>query len=630
MKKLTILFVLILSAGAIFSQSISIPLELKKAYINKTRSEDGKPGVRYWQNKSAYAITVQLIPETRTLNGSEKITYVNNSPDTLHEIVVRLYQDIYKKNAIRDFEIDARDATDGVHLQSISVDGETYKTTDSARFAQYGTNFSLFLKHPLLTKSSLELAIDWNTTLSAYRNIRTGTYDSTIFFVGYWYPQVAVYDDIYGWDRLIYGGQTEFYNDFNDFDVKIHVPKNYLVWGTGLLQNKEEIFNKATLDKLKTIAESDSLFHLTVPEKYNELFENNTDHVFHLTAEHVPDFAFSASNKLYWDARSVMVDSIAKRRALIQAIYPVVNEEEMVIANTAANILQTFSFTYPAVAYPFPSMTVFVNKGVRGGMEFPMIVNDGMPPDHRNTVALTAHEIAHTYFPFYMGINERRYAWMDEGWATNFPFDLIPGSDSTASARESNVKGYAQVAGTSMDVPLLMQSCQINGTTYRNASYAKPACMYDILSDIVGKERFTKALQSYIAAWNGKHPQPHDFINCMNSALGEDFNWYWHPWLVEFAFPNLALSEVTLDKNTAHVLIEKKGQIPVPVDITVIYHDGSQVKQHFTAAVWEEIKLKSFDIAIAPDKQVKKIILGNKEVPDINKKDNTWEPGNGH
>jgi aminopeptidase N len=224
-----------------------------------------------------------------------------------------------------------------------------------------------------------------------------------------------------------------------------------------------------------------------------------------------------------------------------------------------------------------------------------------------------------------MGINERRYAWMDEGWATNFPFDLNPATDSTTGARESNAKGYAQIAGTSMDVPLIMQSCQMNGQTYRNASYNKPACMYDIFRDMVGSEQFIKALKYYVATWNGKHPQPYDFVNCMNTALGSNFDWYWHPWLVEFAYPDLGITGVTLGKSVAHINVQNNGKIPLPVDITIIYEDGTKQHNYFSAAVWEKQTQAVIDIPCSSDGKIKRIILGNKKIPDTDKANNIWE-----
>ncbi len=624
MKKLTCISLLILFTGVTLSQNLHMPSEFKNAVKKDTRSLSGAPGSHYWQNKSSYEITAELIPETRTLNGNETITYVNNSPDTLRVIVVRLYQDIYKKTAIRDFEIDARDATDGVMLKSIVVDGEEYKIADTARFSQYGTNITLSLLSPLKPNATVKLEISWSETISKFRNIRTGCYDSTTFFVGYWYPQVAVYDDIHGWDRLNYGGQTEFYNDCNDFDVKIQVPKNFLVWATGELKNEDMIFNAAAMAKLTEARKSDVVQRMATPETYSSLCSLDTSHVFSFSAQNVPDFAFAASDNLFWDSRSVIVDSLTGRRALVQAIYPVATDEEKEIANTASSILQTFSFVYPRIAYPYPAMTVFVNKSPRGGMEFPMMVNDGTPTTHEGTIGLTAHEIAHTYFPFYMGINERRFAWMDEGWASQLPLDLTPGDEKTSGARESNVRTYNVIAGTSFDLPLFIESSQSNSFAYRNAAYNKPACMYDILCDMVGKENFIKALGAYVSDWHQKHPQPHDFFNSMNTAIGKNYNWFWRAWFETFAYPDLSIDAAVVDQENVHVTIQNVGGIPVPVALTLRYSDGSSTTQRYSAGVWEKENVQTFDIAVNAGKQLKSIILGNKDIPDNNLQNNSW------
>jgi hypothetical protein len=624
MKKFSIILPFIITMGIISPQILHVPAEFSRAIAKGTRTETGLPGEHYWQNKAVYEINAELVPESRELIGSETITYFNNSPDTLRELVVRLYQDIYKRNAVRDFEADPRDVTDGVQLKSIFVDGKEYKTTDTARFSQYGTNVTLTLLSPLKPRTSIKVAIDWAETISRYRNIRTGCYDSTTFFVGYWYPQIAVYDDIHGWDRINYSGQVEFYNDCNDFDVKILVPKEYIVWATGLQKNRELIFNATTMAQLTEADQSSTAQRIAVPGGYTKLFHADTPHTFHYSASDVPDFAFAASNKLFWDARSVVVDSTTNRRALVQTIYPVENDEMKILANTAASILETYSFKYPRIPYPYPAMTVFVNTSPRGGMEFPMMVNDGMPTTHAGTVGLTGHEIAHTYFPFYMGINERRFAWMDEGWATNLPFDLNPATDKSLSAREANAITYSDVAGTSADLPLMIESFQSNGTAYRNASYGKPGCMYDILSDIVGKENFIRAIAYYVTAWHQKHPQPQDFFHCFNAALGKNYDWFWHPWFDRFAYPDLSIDAVSIASGSAHITIRNKGGIPLPVEITVLYADGTSDIKHYTAAVWEFNDTQTFDVPVKTDKQVTIINLGNKAIPDSHHQDNIW------
>ena len=625
MKNLSFIAFLSIFSIQALSQTLFVPLEVTRAIENKTRTLTGKPGEKYWQNTSVYNIDVEIIPGTRTIRGKETIRYTNNSTDSLHEIIIRLYQDIFKKGGIRDFEIDEKDINDGVIIKSILINNKPVSLKSVSEYSRAGTNASILLSSPLLPKTTLSLAIEWEFTISQYSNIRTGTYDSTTFFVGYWYPQVAVYDDINGWDRLGYSGQQEFYNDFSDFTVHITAPSNFFVWATGMLSNGDVIFTPKVMQKLNDAAKSDSLIRIVTPDDYAQklkFFLNDSSHVWNYSATNVTDFAFAVSDHYLWDAASVVVDSKTNRRVHVSAIYPIRNEESEYVANVASSVLKTYSEVFPQVSYPYPSMTVFINKNTSGGMEFPMMVNDGSPYTHLGTVGLTAHEIAHTYFPFYMGTNERRYAWMDEGWAVVLPFDLQKSKTGEETGKIRNAKAYEQIAGTQLDLPLVIPAFQEKGMAYRNSAYGKPACAYDFLRDMVGKEKFTNALKEYMSIWNGKHPVPYDFFNAFNAALGENFDWYWKPWFMEFGYPDLAINKIDIKKETVVVTIKKVGNIPVPVDLKIVFNDSTSIRQHYDASIWKSSDIHICTVNISKNKTIQTVELGNATTPDINKEDN--------
>jgi len=258
-----------------FAQKTSLPiaLNIQKAIANGTRSLDGKPGPNYWQNSADYKIKAELEPKTRTITGDETITYYNNSPDTLKQIVVKVLQDLYRKGNTRDFEISPNDLTDGLQSRGIFVNGEEIKTDGSKNFTRRGgTNVFIPLPKPLAPKSKTELKFGWSFTLPKESNVRMGTYDSTSFFVAYWYPQVAVYDDIDGWDVVNYTGQTETYNDFSNYEVEITIPKNFIVWGTGLLQNPEEVLAKEIFERYKNAYSSDAVMKIVEEKDYQNGF----------------------------------------------------------------------------------------------------------------------------------------------------------------------------------------------------------------------------------------------------------------------------------------------------------------------------------------------------------------------
>ena len=246
----------------------------------------------------------------------------------------------------------------------------------------------------------------------------------------------------------------------------------------------------------------------------------------------------------------------------------------MMLPRIAKEALEYFSTDLPGVPYPYPSFTVF-NGG--GGMEYPMIINDESNTTEAGTVGLTSHEAAHTYFPFYMGINEKKYAWMDEGLAVMLPIKFqsqVEGNDPLGR----NAGYYAVFAGKELEMPLMIPSILLRSPSYRVASYSKPGVAYHYLQDFLGRDTFRKALQEYIYRWNGKHPIPYDFFNSFDDYLGKDLSWYWKPWFFEFGVPDLAIKSYDKKNNLLEMEIEKVGNIPIPIKISLM-KDGVSVKE---------------------------------------------------
>ena len=247
MKK-TIVLIITVMIGSLFANAQLtnlIPNELKVAFKNGTRQIDGKPGLEYWQNSSKYKIDAVLDAETSILKGEAVIAYFNNSPDTLNRIVLRLYQNFYKLGNARGWSLGNVDLGDGMVIDSISNDNGREKTTNTA------TNLILKLTNTLNPGDSTQVYVKWHFHIPEKRWVRMGNYGKDRFFIAYWYPQIAVYDDIDGWDMNEYYGATEFYNDFNDYDVSIKAPKEYMVWATGDLQNPENHYHKSILEKIE-------------------------------------------------------------------------------------------------------------------------------------------------------------------------------------------------------------------------------------------------------------------------------------------------------------------------------------------------------------------------------------------
>lgn len=619
MKRLIIIVIFILP-NFLFAQYNFLPLNIKSAYDRGTRSYEGKPGENYWQNSADYKIKISFNPYDKFIDGVETITYYNNSPDTLGELVVRLYQNFYRWNSARNFQISSESVTDGVELKRMMINNESINLDDNSSVNFTNTNLILKLSDKVKPNSSVNIAIDWKFTIPGGSPIRMGIYDSTSFLIAYWYPQIAVYDDIDGWDKIDFNGEQEMYNDFNNYDVEIETPDKFVVWSTGVLQNAKEIFNESAFNKFETAHTSDTVINIITIDDYstgNNFLSGNEKNVWHFKADNVTDFAFGCSDHYLWDAVSLMPDQNSNRRVFISAAYNSNSKDFYGVAEIAKNALRYFSTDLPCVSFPYPSFTVF-NGG--GGMEFPMIINDGSSSTLSGTVYLTSHEAAHSYFPFYMGINEKKYAWMDEGMAVMLPIKFqsrVKNSDPVST----NASSYAAFSGREMEMPLIIPSILLKGSSYRVASYQRPGIAYYYLQDFLGRDIFREALQEYMRRWNGKHPIPYDFFNSFNDYLDEDLSWYWNPWFFEFGFPDLAIKSYNQKNNSLEIEIEKKGNLPVPIKLTLL-KDGESVKEIYNAAdVWKSGS-KTAKIKLDNPGEFDKIVLGDTQIPDVNKKDN--------
>lgn len=621
---LVIFFSCVFSISSQTQNQLYTPIEYQRAYKKGTRSMDGKAGVNYWQNSSDYKIRVEINPSTRELSGEETITYHNNSPDTLKQLVVRLYPDIYRKGNIRDFEIPPQAVTEGTNIKQVTLNGKeiTLKGSEESPVRQ-GTNLIFKLNSPIPPKSKVSLGFKWNYIISEEAPIRTGAYDSTSFLVAYWYPQMAVYDDISGWDMLNYTGSQEFYNDFSNYDVEITLPKGFLVWATGLLQNPEEVYSERTLEKVKEAWKSDKVVRIVTEEDLRKgaVTADNPKNTWKYKAENVSDFAFGTSNHYLWDGSTVVVDSSTGRKTFVDAAYKKESKDFYEVAEIARNSVAMLSHDFPGYPFPYPKETVFNGSG---GMEYPMMVNDGSSQERWGTVHVTSHEISHTYFPFMMGINERAYAWMDEGWATALPYDIQEKLSPGYKPRARNAESYSKYGGTEGEVPLMVPSYILTGASYRTASYRRPGCAYDFLRDMLGDSLMKKALHEYMNRWREKHPTPFDFFYTFNDVTKQNLNWYWKAWFYDWAYPDLAVGKITNSSGRNFIEVENIGKLPLPVYLNVTYKDGTKETIKQTAAVWKNGNEKAI-IAVKNNKKIKEVELGDPRVPDVDISNNKKE-----
>ncbi|MCS6928543.1 MAG: M1 family metallopeptidase [Saprospiraceae bacterium] len=612
-NKLLLLMCLAAAYGS-WAQSLYMPRNIQRAYQRQTRSWDGRPGPKYWQNRAEYRMEALLKMPEREVHGQAAIRYFNNSPDTLKNIRLKLAHDLYRKNAPRAFDLNPKAITEeGVELTVLLIREDT---VEKSQWRRYATFLDVPLEEPLLPKQTLDLFVGWRFQMPPAAGApREGIYDSTTWFVPYWYPQVAVYDDLHGWADVPYTGLQEMYNDFSNYEVRITVPANVMVWATGVWQNPSEVLQEEFYQRYLRAQMADTIVAIFSKQDYvdkRSFFRATETHTFEYRAEDVPDFAFATSSYYLWDATSVIVDTASNRRAFVSAAYKPQSLDFRHVCRIAADALRLMSQWLPGYPYPYPTMTVFNGSG---GMEFPMMCNNGSTYPGSPT-GLTVHETAHTYFPFLTGINEQDYAWMDEGWAS---FLDVLVTDSLEGKPTGRLRNYADVAGTDADVPPMVLSRHLSSPAYRIASYNRPQAAYFALYQMLGYERFHRCMTEYIQRWKGKHPQPFDFFFTWNDVAGENLNWFWKPWFFDWGYPDLAVVNVT----KKGILVENTGNFPQTVSGVVVYEDGTEQTFWYSAEVWKNGQ-KTFVIPIRRRAAVKQVRLGHPQVSDADASNNVW------
>jgi len=600
----------------VFAQKsgLYIPRDIKQAYANDTRSYDGTPGKDYWQNRADYKMTVEFDPNSLALKGRENITYFNNSPDSLDRIVFHMFPNFFKKGNSRDFPADPADINEGMIIDKLFINGNQETNLAKSTKINYGhSDAVLRLNKAILPNEKLDIYIEWNFELNRKSHYRGGAVDSSSFFVPYFYPRIAVYDDINGWNNFKYTGDAEFYNDFGNYDVKITMPKNYLVWATGELQNADEVLAKKYLSRLMKAKESDKIIHIIDSTECRlKDITAQKENSWHFKAENVTDFAFASSDHYLWDARS-MKSARDGGRFLVSAVYNKQSKDFYHVCGIAAEALQFMAEKIPAVPYPYPQMTVF--KGF-AEMEFPMMVNNPSYTSMHSTIRITAHEIFHTYFPFYTGLNESKYAWMDEGLTTFATWHMSEELDGPGNGYLSFFSTYQNMAGHFSDIPILIDTNFLKRPVYQITAYTKPAAFFLVLQDYLGEQRFKEALQTFVNRWKGKHPTPYDFFFTFQDVTGEDLSWLINPWFFEYGYLDLGI-----EINNNKIIVKKIGRYPAHFGLKIIYADGTEEVKNYNAGIWKNNQ-DDFEIPLKPGKKIKSAELLDKAVIDADLSNN--------
>ncbi|HEX6965209.1 MAG TPA: M1 family metallopeptidase [Gemmatimonadaceae bacterium] len=621
-----------------------------RAVERGTRTRTGKPGPDYWVQHARYSIDTRLDPSTNRVTGRETVTYLNNSPDTLHRLAVYLRQNVFKAGNPRR---QPAPITGGVKLGRVTVNGrviapkstavEAVPITDTPRapsasgYVIDGTVMWIPLAQPLLPHDSTRLELAWSyTPPPAPSDGREGR-DGHVYFMGYWYPEVAVYDDVNGWVADPYLLEAELYMDPADYDVRITVPHGWVVGATGTLKNAERVLSKTSRDRLAEVRRTGRVERIVTPGKSaaSAFAPGGATTTWHFVAPNVRDFAWGTSNEYAWDATRALVggtDGAPRDTVAINSFFrlrPSAAAWKVGGARFTRDAVEQMSaYLWP---YPYPVMTSMEGVLDSGGMEYPMMTLMQPWADTLSLAGDLMHETGHMWFPMQVGSSETRYPWMDEGFTQ---YDVaqgmraLYGEPRTGGRPNDSEQGqrrlYTQVAREGNDAPLMIPGDLYPDALYFVMYYDKTAQVLAALRDILGEETFHRAFREYGHRWIGKHPYPYDFFNTMADVSGKDLNWFWTTWFYEPWSLDQAIGSVESAGDSVAITIEDRGLAPMPVHLAVTRADHTVQRIDLPVDVWLGGARRHVVHVAAQPEVVRVEIDPDGAFPDIDRRNQVW------
>ncbi len=601
---------------------------------NRYRSAAGIPGPDYWQNRVDYSIKATLDDKAHTLTGEITITYTNNSPDALPFIWLHLEQNRFTENSRGTLTTPIEGnryngEVDGGYEIS-NLEAKTQRTV-SNKYIINDTRMQVWFKEPIKAEGgTATVSMDFTYKIPEKGMDRMGRMDveqGTIYAMAQWYPRAAVYDDVEGWNVEPYLGAGEFYLGYGDFDYQITAPYDHIVVGSGVLVNPNQVLSPLVRERLAQARKSDETVFIIKPEEVDDMSiraKQSGTLTWHFEMKNTRDVAFGSSKAFIWDAAKI--DLPSGEKALAQSAYPKESAgDEAWGRSTEYSKHSVENYSNRWYEYPYKVATnVAANVG---GMEYPGLNFCSWKSKGARLWGVTDHEFGHNWFPMIVGSNERRYAWMDEGFNSfiNYYSTVDFGEYPASLSKTRNMIAWFQSdTREGIDTYPDVTNLRNLGMT----AYRKPAIGLLLLREyILDEERFDNAFKSYIKAWAYKHPQPADFFNHMENVTGENLSWFFKNWFYGTGNIDLAIAGIhqTPEKDAFIITVENKGDIPMPVKMQITYRDGTVQEKTLPVEIWQRGDTWSFlletevlpqSIEIDPDKLL----------PDVNPSNDSW-PG---
>ncbi|HEU0079049.1 MAG TPA: M1 family metallopeptidase, partial [Longimicrobiaceae bacterium] len=613
------------------------PEAFRRAVEAGTRTATGVPGPRYWTQWADYRLSARLDTRSKRLTGSGRITYHNRSPDTLSVVYLHLYHNLAAPGAVRNDV--AEDPAGGVTLTRLAAQGRTLREGEGYRVG--GTTLEVRLPRPLAPGDTLPIEAEWWFPIAQNLAERTGWSRDNLFFLAYWYPQMAVYDDVAGWHTDQHLGQGEFYAGFARYDVVVDAPEGWVVTATGELVNEAEVLPPAVIERLRRARGSDSVVHVLTaadlgPGRATRDVPGDRLR-WRFRADSVRDFTFGASRESLWDAlRAPAGDRDGDGRpehTLAQALY---RAPAAHWANAAGFVREGLEFgaRFNGLPYPWPHMTVMETEDIIfGGMEYPMLAIVRAFPDTSGDprrYGETIHEVLHSWVPMLVSTDETRYGWLDEGLTgfaeANATAPRFPHLEPQMAADQ---KRYLELARSGAEGEIMRWTdYHYTLRAFSIATYQKPNSVLFALRTLLGEEAFRRGWQGFIASWAYRQPTPWDFFNAMEAAAGRDLDWFWSAWYHTTWTLDHAVA-VTQQGAETVVEVRDLGGVPMPARLRITRESGETLEREVPVETWLG-GARAATVRVPAGSPVVRVELDpTGTFPDIDRHNNVWTRGGG-